>query len=174
MRRIFLRTFLMACRMLATLVEWHAGLFKARGRLGDRALVECVFDHGVPVLVWGGRLFADTARKLCCQRGSAAGGAMRRGRRAVVFLFLTRVLLPHERELTADETSVVGVVAGFHRHSRRRHWRSCVRADGRAPLHPARSEDGKPIQKEEEVFVARYEKGVAYVRRWEEVLENRE
>jgi hypothetical protein len=36
---------------------------------------------------------------------------------------------------------------------------------------PARSEDGTPIQKEEEVFVARYEKGVAYVRRWEEVLE---
>jgi hypothetical protein len=36
---------------------------------------------------------------------------------------------------------------------------------------PARSEDGGPIQKQEEVFVVRYEKGVAYVRRWEEVLE---
>ncbi len=30
---------------------------------------------------------------------------------------------------------------------------------------PARSEDGEPIQKQEEVFVVRYEKGIAYVRR---------
>ena len=29
---------------------------------------------------------------------------------AIIFLFLTKVLLPHERELTADETDVVGVV----------------------------------------------------------------
>jgi hypothetical protein len=28
----------------------------------------------------------------------------------ILFLFLTRVLLPHERELTAEETDVVGVV----------------------------------------------------------------
>ena len=34
---------------------------------------------------------------------------------------------------------------------------------------PARSEDGDPVSKEEEVFVVRYEKGIAYVRRWEEV-----
>jgi hypothetical protein len=29
---------------------------------------------------------------------------------AIIFLFLTKVLLPHERELTADETEVVGAV----------------------------------------------------------------
>ena len=32
----------------------------------------------------------------------------------------------------------------------------------------ARSEDGEPIQKQEEVFVVRYERGIAYVRRWED------
>jgi hypothetical protein len=32
----------------------------------------------------------------------------------------------------------------------------------------ARSDDGEPIQKQEEVYVIRYEKGVAYVRRWED------
>jgi membrane protein implicated in regulation of membrane protease activity len=36
---------------------------------------------------------------------------------------------------------------------------------------PARSDDGAPIQKQEEVYVVRYEKGVAYVRRWEDALE---
>jgi len=33
---------------------------------------------------------------------------------------------------------------------------------------PARSEDGEAIGKEEEVFVVRYEKGIAYVRPWAE------
>ena len=36
---------------------------------------------------------------------------------------------------------------------------------------PARSEDGVAIQKQEEVFVVRYEKGVAYVRRWDDLPE---
>ena len=89
---------------------------------------------------------------------------------AIIFLFLTRVLMPHEHELTADETEVVGAVgrvsspirAGGHR-------RDCLRATGRARSAPARSEDGSAIPKEEEVFVVRYEKGIAYVRRWEEI-----
>ena len=29
---------------------------------------------------------------------------------AIVFLFLTRILLPHEHELMADETEVVGAI----------------------------------------------------------------
>jgi len=94
--------------------RWRNGTrFGAGG--GDRAVVERVLDHGVPVLVWGGRLPADTAWKLCGGRVlllavicGVAGGA-------IVFLFLTRVLLPHERELTADETSVVGVVGRVQR-----------------------------------------------------------
>jgi len=36
---------------------------------------------------------------------------------------------------------------------------------------PARSQDGTALGRQEEVFVVRYEKGVAWVRRWEEVLE---
>jgi hypothetical protein len=31
---------------------------------------------------------------------------------ALIFLFLTKVMLPHERELTAEETAVTGVVGG--------------------------------------------------------------
>ena len=93
---------------------------------------------------------------------------------ALVFLFLTRVLMPHEHELTADETDVVGAVGRVS---------SPIRADGIGEIvyeqlgarcsAPARSEDGEPIQRQEEVYVVRYEKGIAYVRRWEEAV-NRE
>jgi hypothetical protein len=89
---------------------------------------------------------------------------------AIVFMFLTRVLLPHEHELAADETEVVGAVGRIT---------SPIRANGTGEMVyqqlgawqsvPARAEDGAPIDKQEEVFVVRYEKGIAYVRRWEEV-----
>lgn len=86
---------------------------------------------------------------------------------AMIFLFLTRFLLPHEHELTADETDVVGAVGRVS---------SAIRATGTGEIvyeqlgarkfAPARSEDGLAIPKEEEVFVVRYEKGIAYVRAW--------
>jgi membrane protein implicated in regulation of membrane protease activity len=89
---------------------------------------------------------------------------------AIIFLFLTRVLMPHEHELTADETEVVGAVGRVS---------SPIRPEGTGEIVyeqlgafrsvPARSEDGGPISKQEEVFVVRYEKGIAYVRRWEEI-----
>ena len=89
----------------------------------------------------------------------------------IVFLFLTRVLLKHERELTADETAVVGAVG---------HVSSAIRAGGTGEMvyeqmgalrsTPARAEDGTAIGRQEEVFVVRHEKGIAYVRRWEDGL----
>lgn len=88
---------------------------------------------------------------------------------AIVFLFLTKVLLPHERELTADETDVIGAVGRVS---------STIRAGGTGEIvyeqmgarrsAPARADDGEPIQRQEEVFVTRYEKGIAYVKRWED------
>jgi membrane protein implicated in regulation of membrane protease activity len=87
----------------------------------------------------------------------------------IVFLFLAKVMLPHERELTSDETAVAGVVGVVS---------SPIRADGVGEIiyeqmgarrsAPARSEDGVAIPKQEEVYVVRYEKGVAWVRRWED------
>jgi membrane protein implicated in regulation of membrane protease activity len=91
---------------------------------------------------------------------------------AVIFFFLAKVLLPHERELTTEETDVVGAVGRVS---------AAIRAGGTGEMiyeqlgayrsAPARSEDGEPIQKQEEVFVVRYEKGIAYVRRWLDVTE---
>lgn len=89
---------------------------------------------------------------------------------AIIFMFLTKVMMPHERELTADETDVVGVVGKVS---------SPIRAGGTGEIvyqqlgatrsAIARAEDGSAMAKEEEVYVIRYEKGVAYVRRWEEI-----
>jgi membrane protein implicated in regulation of membrane protease activity len=93
---------------------------------------------------------------------------------AVVFWFLARVLLPHERELTADETAVAGAVGLVS---------AAIRVDGTGEILyeqlgarrsvPARSETGAPIPHGEEVFVVRYEHGIAYVRRWEDLPEAR-
>ncbi len=88
---------------------------------------------------------------------------------AIIFLFLTRVLLPHEHELTADETDVVGAVGRVSSPIRPSGTGEIVYEQlGALRSAPARSEDGVPIPKQEEVFVVRYEKGIAYVRRWED------
>jgi hypothetical protein len=91
---------------------------------------------------------------------------------ALIFAFLTKVMLPHQRELTADETAVTGVVGRVS---------STIRAGGVGEVLyeqlgarrsvPARADLGDAIAKGEEVFVIRYEKGVAYVRRWEDLPE---
>ena len=88
----------------------------------------------------------------------------------LVLLFLTKVLLPHEHALTAEETETAGVVGRVS---------SAIRPGGIGEIvfsqcgvrraSPARSEDGASIEKESEVVVMRYERGVAYVRRWEEL-----
>jgi hypothetical protein len=93
---------------------------------------------------------------------------------AVVFWFLAKVLLPHERELTADETAVAGAVGQVS---------ASIRVGGTGEILyeqmgarrsvPARldAESGVSIARGEEVFVVRYEHGIAYVRRWEDLPE---
>ena len=54
---------------------------------------------------------------------------------------------------------------------RRRHRRDDFFAGRGRGVRPLRSEDGETIAKGVEVVVTRYEKGIAYVRRWEELSE---
>jgi hypothetical protein len=94
---------------------------------------------------------------------------------AIVFFYLTKVLLAHEHELTAEETAVIGAVGRVSAPIREGGIGEIVYEQlGARCSAPARSEDGTAIRKQEEVFVVRYEKGVAYVRRWEDLLEGRE
>lgn len=89
---------------------------------------------------------------------------------SIIFLFLTRVLMPHEHELTSDETEIVGAVGRVSSPIRSSGTGEVVYEQlGAIRSVPARSEDGAAIPKEEEVFVVRYEKGIAYVRPWAEV-----
>ncbi len=122
----------------------------------------CWFGAAGYLLTRYGSFVAGVVLLLAAVCGVAGG--------AIIFLFLTRVLLPHEHELTADETEVVGAVGRVS---------SAIRPAGTGEIvyeqlgalrsAPARSEDGETIPKQEEVFVVRYEKGIAYVRRWDEV-----
>ena len=88
---------------------------------------------------------------------------------ALVFLFLAKVMLPHEHELSADETAVIGAIGTVTWPIRLGGTGEIVYEQlGSRCSAAARSDDGSPIDKREEVFVVRYEKGIAYVRRWEE------
>lgn len=89
---------------------------------------------------------------------------------AIIFMFMTKVLMPHERELTADETAVVGAVGRVSSPIRPGGTGEVVYQQlGATRSAIARSEDGDEIGKEEEVYVLRYEKGIAYVKRWEDL-----
>jgi hypothetical protein len=89
---------------------------------------------------------------------------------AIIFIFLTRVLMPHDRELTADETDVVGAVGRVSSPIRSGGTGAIVYQQmGATRSAIARAEDGGALGKDEEVFVIRYEKGIAYVRRWEDL-----
>lgn len=91
---------------------------------------------------------------------------------ALIFWFLAKVIMPLDKPLTAEETAVTGVVG---------HVSAAIRVGGTGEVLyeqmgarrsvPARSDIGEAIAKGEEVFVIRYEKGVAYVRRWEDLPE---
>jgi hypothetical protein len=89
---------------------------------------------------------------------------------AILFWFLAKVLLPHERELTAEETAVVGVlgrVSGTIREGGTGEIQ--FSQNGARRFAVARSEAGVAIPRDVEVVVMRYEQGIAWVRRWDEV-----
>ena len=124
----------------------------------------CWFGAAGYLLTRYGTLVAGAVFMLAALCGFAGG--------AVIFWFLTKVLLPHERELTAEETSVAGAVGKVS---------AAIRAGGTGEIlyeqmgarraAPARADLGEPIPRGEEVFVVRYEQGIAYVRRWEDLQE---
>jgi len=91
---------------------------------------------------------------------------------SLVFLFMARVLLPHESRLDPADFEMVGTLATVTLP---------IRSGGIGEIQfvqegarrsaSARSDDGQALEKGVEVVVARYERGVAYVRRFEEMVE---
>lgn len=89
---------------------------------------------------------------------------------AILFWFMIRVLLPHERELTAEETAIVGMyglVTGPIREGGTGEIQ--FSQNGSRHFAPARSDAGGMLARGTEVVVMRYEQGIAYVRAWDEI-----
>jgi membrane protein implicated in regulation of membrane protease activity len=90
----------------------------------------------------------------------------------LLFWFLAKVLLPHERELTAEDTAVAGVlgrVSGPIREGGTGEIQ--FSQNGARCFAVARSDAGVAIPRGVEVVVMRYEQGIAWVRPWDEVAE---
>jgi len=92
---------------------------------------------------------------------------------AIVFWFLVKVLLAHETILDPSDFDMVGVLARVNSSIRPGGTGEIIfsQAGARRPSG-ARSEDGLAIPKGQEVVVTRYEKGIAYVRRWDDVAKD--
>jgi membrane protein implicated in regulation of membrane protease activity len=89
---------------------------------------------------------------------------------ALVFLFIARVLLRHEKNLDAADYSMIGVLGSVSSSIRQGGTGEIVYAqEGTRRVTGARSDVGAAIAKGVEVVVTRYEKGIAYVRPWEEL-----
>ena len=80
------------------------------------------------------------------------------------YLFLTRVLLPAERPLTAEDTRMDGVVGRVSDEIRTNGIGEILFSQiGARRASAARSETGLPIPRGTEVVVLRYARGIAYV-----------
>jgi membrane protein implicated in regulation of membrane protease activity len=94
---------------------------------------------------------------------------------AALVFWLAKQLFRREKPMESIDYEMVGVLGkltsaireggtgemSFSRHGARR-------------SAAARSDDGSAIERETEVFVTRYDKGIAYVRRWEEMSDAKE
>jgi len=89
---------------------------------------------------------------------------------AIVFAFISRVLLAHETIMDEADYEMTGVLGTTSVGIRAGGTGEIVYSQG-GTRHTcgARSEDGVPISKGSEVVVERFEKGIAYVRRWEDM-----
>jgi membrane protein implicated in regulation of membrane protease activity len=92
------------------------------------------------------------------------------GGAAIIYLFLSRVLSSPEEALDPADFEMVGVLGKLSvRISEGSTGELIYSQAGTRRVCGARSEDGSPILKGTEVVVTRYERGIAYVRRWAEI-----
>jgi membrane protein implicated in regulation of membrane protease activity len=90
---------------------------------------------------------------------------------AVLWTILFKVLLPRERVLTTEDTEMTGVLAHVSDTIRDSNGVGEIifSQTGARRAAAARSEDGLAIERGTEVVVIRYERGIAYVRRWDDL-----
>lgn len=97
---------------------------------------------------------------------SGIGGA------ATIFWFLFKVLLADEKELDPADYEILGMLGRVSSPVRESGTGEMIFSqNGVRRSASIRSEMGEAIPKGTEVVVTRFEKGIAYVRRWEEISE---
>jgi len=88
----------------------------------------------------------------------------------IVFLFMSRVLVHPEENMDAADYEMVGVLGRTSLPIRAGGTGEIIYSQaGTRRTCGARCEDGTAIEKGAEVVVERYDKGIAYVRRWDEL-----
>ncbi len=93
------------------------------------------------------------------------------GAASVVFWFLAKVLMAHDYALDPADYRMDGVLGRITMPIRAGGTGELTYSqEGSRRAAGARSEDGQAIPKGAEVIVTRYEKGIAYVRPWEDPL----
>ena len=92
------------------------------------------------------------------------------GGAAIIYLFLSRVLSSPGEALDPADFEMVGVLGKLSVQIREAGTGEMVYSQmGTRRVCGARSEDGSAILKGTEVVVTKYERGIAYVRRWSEL-----
>jgi membrane protein implicated in regulation of membrane protease activity len=91
------------------------------------------------------------------------------GAAAVVFWFLAKVLMSREAPLDPADYDMTGVLGRLNNPIRPGGTGELIYSqEGTRRVAGARSENGAAIPKGTEVIVTRFEKGIAYVRPWED------
>ena len=94
---------------------------------------------------------------------------------AIIFWFVVKLLLKHDRELDPADYERVGVLGRIISPIRECGTGEIIFSQaGTRHTCGARSEGGEALPRGTEVIVTRYEHGIAYVRRWEEMADGQE
>lgn len=157
-------------------VHGHAGAHApgARGVRGARGASYFNFGTITAFLAWfGGTGFLLVRHSsmwvllaLALATASGLAGA------SIVFWFLFKVLLAHEKDLDPADYDMVGVLGQVSSTVRENGVGEMIFSqEGVRRSASIRSESGKPIPRGTEVVVTQYKGGIAYVRPWEEMSE---
>ncbi len=148
----------------------HGGAKGAAGRGGAGAVLNpptmaaflAWFGGAGYLLTRFSSIWALAALGLAGAAGVAGGG--------VVFWFLARLAPEGEDGMDPADYEMTGVLGRVSSTVRRGGTGEMIyQRDGARRSAPIRSEDGEEIGRGVEVVVTRYERGVAYVRRWDEL-----
>jgi hypothetical protein len=91
---------------------------------------------------------------------------------SIIFWFVAKLLMKHDRELDPADYERVGVLGRIISPVRQGGTGELIFSqEGTRHTCGARSENGEALAKGTEVIVTRYERGIAYVRRWDEMAE---